>query len=163
MSGILDAYGNTWTRVCEDASWKKLKKGDVVANFQWFTNEAMGLTNEPAILFTCPARSKGQNVAIITNREVHRYVLPGGGDRAKTDDRAIMTKAFQIAGALGLDPFSRTDIFSVCDLIYQGLQELQMMPPKPSGMRNDGSATKSIGTAEIVQDGKVISSQEVMQ
>lgn len=164
MSGILDAYGNTWTRVCDDASWKKISKGSVVVNFQWFTNEAMQLTNEPAMLFTCPTRGKGQNVAIITLGELGRYIdTYNGKDRATLNVPNTMLKAMQIVEAIGLDVFSRSDVHAVMDLIRDGLQELLNMPPKPAGMRNDGSAMQSIGAAEIVENGKVIKSEEILQ
>lgn len=157
MTQILGATGAPLLRVGGPAAFREYTKGDIRCALQWFTDPEQSLDEEPSMFITCPSRSKG--VFVIPLRDLHQFVDPMGNYAAKF----AAAKAIEIAECLGLDVTSRSTMTFLMDSLYEILPDLLKMPPKPFGMRLDGSAERPGMTATIFQEGKAIAEHQTIQ
>lgn len=154
---ILGPNGKSYTVVGGDAAFRKFWKHDIAVSMQWYTNEDEWLDEEPCMFISCPSRSKA--AYIIPLRDLHQFVTGAGN----YDARNAAEVALRIANHIGVDPTSRSSMHAIMDVLYENLPDLLKMPPKPEGMRLDGTYERPTTEVTLHQDGKAVLQTQLLQ
>jgi hypothetical protein len=155
-----------------DLAWKQRVYGDLVLNLQWINLEPdlVGSAEEPAIFLfrkPRPGREVTGAACVIPLNLAHQWVysdFDGKGSRSgHVRVEHAVPAATDFAKAMGFE-VSKGIVNRIIDVVVDGIDELQKMPPKP---RHIQAAEEAIAAAEresiageavmtVKRDGEVI-------
>lgn len=131
-------------------AWKVRQHGDIGVSFQW-------VNEEPAmILFPLRRSLATAGAYVIALSAAFRYA----DSKTGAPTPYLIRQSIAAAQQLG---FSPTDTFAsrkIAEVIVDSLPDLVDMPPEPTGMNADQTAS-AIGEMSIKLDGKTIAERDV--